>query len=65
MTLPLIVIEDRTALDINDCYFRSIKRDKVVKSPSPKNAKLENQDLVDFNTKPSDSNQDQPNMPDL
>lgn len=36
MTLPLIVIEDRTALDVNDCYFRSIKRDKGDKNSSRK-----------------------------
>ena len=27
MLLPLIVVENCTALDVNDCYFRSIKRE--------------------------------------
>ena len=27
MMLPLIVVENCTALDVNDCYFRSIKRE--------------------------------------
>ena len=27
MILPLIVVENCTALDVNDCYFRSIKRE--------------------------------------
>lgn len=26
--LPMIVVENCTALDVNDCYFRSIKREQ-------------------------------------
>ena len=33
MTLPLIVIENCTSLDVNDCYFRSIKREKNHNQP--------------------------------
>ena len=39
MILPLIVVENCTALDVNDCYFRSIQRESFRhdQTPGPSN----------------------------